>query len=91
LICLLLFISKIYFLYFILIFFNSKDVKLSEILYEPVSYSCSSCNMKFDNQINLDKHLNWHFETNMKLLNKSINPTGRPQLVAPKVLFSKTK
>jgi len=43
--------------------------------------------MRFDNQINLDKHLNWHFETNMKLLNKTANPTGRPQLVAPKVFL----
>ena len=62
----------------------NKDIGLSQILYEPLPYNCSSCSMKFDNQISLDKHLNWHFETNMNMLNKSKQATLRPQGTSPK-------
>ena len=62
----------------------NKDTSLSQILYQPLSYNCTSCSMKFESEMSLQKHLNWHFETNINLLNKSKQATLRPQGLSPK-------
>ena len=56
-------------------------------LYDDLPYRCSSCGMRFTNKALLNKHLDWHFQHNMELKEKTKTMNLRPQLITNEVNF----
>ena len=64
------------------------DLRVVETLYEDLPYKCSSCGLRFTNRTPLNKHLDWHFRSNMELKEKTKAMNLRPQLITNDVTIS---
>jgi len=61
---------------------NRRNLEIAQTLYEQIPYRCSSCGMRFTNKALLYKHLDWHYQFNMDLKDKSKDTNlGRIQLI----------
>ncbi|KAJ6226251.1 histone deacetylase rpd3 [Anaeramoeba flamelloides] len=47
-------------------FLKRKDLQAVEILYSKMDHKCSNCGLRFDDDEELQKHYDWHFQKNRK-------------------------